>query len=170
MTTPKKLDSTEQNKIATITILQCNLNRNRARTHGILNHPDTQQYTILLLQEQYWSPYITSSPMHHSWTLIEPAKATDREGKPRRPRSAIYINNTRLPMTAFAPVPTPLHDITAITINTNNNDKPTLIVNIYNPQDEDLITPMQEYLRTHLRLRKYGNIIIAGDFNLHSPL
>jgi len=49
-------------------------------------------------------------------------------------------------MTAFAPVPTPLHDITAIAINTNNNDKPTLIVNIYNPQDEDLITSMQEYL------------------------
>ena len=73
-------------------------------------------------------------------------------------------------MTVFMPILTPLNDITAIAINTTDNDKPTLIVNIYNLQDKDLITPMQEYLRTHLRLRKYSNIIIAGDFNLHSPL
>jgi len=45
-------------------------------------------------------------------------------------------------MTVFMPILTPLNDITAIAINTTDNDKPTLIVNIYNPQDEDLITPM----------------------------
>src|SRR6266480_1124812 len=65
-------------------ILQNNLHKSRERTHGILNDPDTKQYTILLLQEQYWSAYTKSSPMHHAWTLYEPTIHNEQ------PRTAIY--------------------------------------------------------------------------------
>src|SRR5437773_5274857 len=66
-------------------ILQNNLHKSRERTHGILNDPDMKRYAILMLQEQYWSTYTKSSPIHHAWTLIEP-NATAMQ-----PRSAIYV-------------------------------------------------------------------------------
>jgi len=44
-------------------ILQNNLHQSLTRTHSILNHPDTKQYAILLLQEQHWIPKTKSSPL-----------------------------------------------------------------------------------------------------------
>src|SRR5277367_569264 len=67
-------------------ILQNNLHKSRERTYGILNDPDMKQYGILMLQEQYWSSYTQSSPIHHAWTLIEPTILNDDT----QPRSAIY--------------------------------------------------------------------------------
>ena len=58
-------------------ILQNNLHKSKEQTHGILNDPDTKQYGILMLQEQYWSTYTKSSPIHHAWTLIEPTILND---------------------------------------------------------------------------------------------
>ena len=145
-----------------IRILQNNLHKSKERTHSILNHPDTKQYAILLLQEQYWSAYTKSSPIHHSWTLYEP---THNE----QPRTAIYINNNLLSTAQVTPVPLPVSDATAIQL-TIADAKPALIVNVYNPCDKSIIPELHEHLHKCINPRDYGAIIMAGDFNTHHPL
>jgi ribonuclease HI len=146
-------------------ILQYNLAKGRETTDSVLNDDSIKQFTILLLQEQYWSNFLDSSLLHQSWTLLEPTIRTDQT-----PRSAIYINNNALPSAAFTQVRIPFHDVTAVAITPNNNDKPTLLINIYKPCDKNTIPPLRQYLARHLRPTEYANIIILGDFNLHHPL
>ena len=146
-------------------ILQYNLAKGRETTDSVLNDDSIKQFTILLLQEQYWSNFLDSSLLHQSWTLLEPTIRTDQT-----PRSAIYINNNALPSAAFTQVRIPFHDVTAVAITPNNNDKPTLLINIYKPGDKNTIPPLRQYLARHLRPADYANIIILGDFNLHHPL
>src|SRR5271170_6219350 len=74
------------NHISNFQILQNNLNHNSASTDSILSHPDSSQYTLLLLQEQYCLRNTLSSPTHPSWTLIEPTMAA-----PLHPRVAIML-------------------------------------------------------------------------------
>ena len=149
----------------TISILQYNLNKNQRITESVLNHPDSQRYMILMLQEQYWSEYNQSSPMHHSWTLIEP---THKGDKP--PRTAIYINNKILPATDYKSIHIPLSDVTAIKIRLKNLQKPMLLINIYNPTNDSLIKSLNEEIRKHIKTRDYAAILAGGDFNLHHPL
>jgi ribonuclease HI len=156
---------TENNDTDIIAILQNNLRKNQSRTHSILNDPSSSKYTMLILQEQYWSDITESSPINGSWTLIESKSYPNR-----KPRSAIYINNHILDTSAFRIITIPLPDVTAVAINTINNPKPTMIINIYNPGDENLITPLMEYLQQNIDPSQYHAIIIAGDFNLHHPL
>jgi len=40
-----------------------------------------KQYAILMLQEQYWSTYTKSAPIHHTWTLIKPI-VNDTQSQP----------------------------------------------------------------------------------------
>jgi hypothetical protein len=54
------------NTMDELRILQYNLHKNRERNHGILNDPDMKEYTILMIQEQFWSYITKSSPLHHS--------------------------------------------------------------------------------------------------------
>ena len=145
-------------------ILQNNLHKSQPRTHSILNHPDTKQYAILLLQEQYWSSYTNSSLRHHSWTLYE-STTTNNE----RPRAAIYTNNDLISAAQITQINIPLSDVTAIEITTKD-PQPTLIINVYKPCDENIIPELHDHLRTRLAERNYTTIIIAGDFNLHHLL
>ena len=62
-------------------ILQNNLHKSKARIHSILNNPNMKQYAILMLQEQYWSTYTKSAPIHHTWTLIKPI-VNDTQSQP----------------------------------------------------------------------------------------
>src|SRR5579859_4734714 len=157
--------TTTNNNTNIIAILQYNLCKNKSRTHSILNDPSSSKYTMLIIQEQYWSNYTETAPTHGSWTLIE------SESYPNcNPRSAIYINNHILYTTAFHLVAFPLPDITAVAIRTTNDSKPTLVINIYNPSDENLITPLIEHIQQNIDPSQYHAIIIAGDFNLHHPL
>src|SRR5436305_7109138 len=121
-------------------ILQNNVHKSRERTHGILNDPDTKDYTILMLQEQYWSPYTKSSPIHQSWTLYEPIiQKTERA-----PRAAIYTNNNQLPAARISQLPMPSSDVVVIQISTS--PKPTLLINVYNPCNESVLTTLHTYL------------------------
>src|SRR5436190_14153418 len=149
----------------TIAILQYNLHKSQPRTHSILNDPSSSKYSALILQEQYWSQYTKSSPIHQSWTLIEPKPHSNKQ-----PRSVIYINNRLINTSAFQIVDIPFSDVTAVAINTTNSPKLTLIINIYNPHDEDLITPLMQHLQENLETTDYHAIIMAGDFNLHHSL
>src|SRR5437773_4837011 len=144
-------------------ILQYNVSRSREIIDSILNDRETENHTILLLQELYWSPHQCSSPLHQSWTLIEPPTTN------RTPRTAIYVNNAVLPSSMFKQLPIPHRDITAISISTNNA-KPTLLINIYNQQTESIICPLRQYLQSCAKLEDYEAVIILGDFNLHHPL
>ena len=156
---------TEDNGTNTIAILQNNLRKNQSRTHSILSDPSSSNYTMLIIQEQYWSEYTESAPINGSWTLIESGSYPNRQ-----PRSAIYINNRILDTSAYSIIAFPLPDVTAVAINTTNNPKPTMIINVYNPGDENLITPLMEHLHQNIDPSQYHAIIIAGDFNLHHPL
>jgi hypothetical protein len=145
-------------------ILQNNLHKSRERTHGILNDPDTKQYAILMLQEQYWSPYTKSSPIHHAWTLIEPTAPNDTQ-----PRTAIYVNNTLFSASQITPLAFPFSDVTAIMLATTTTTKPHLIINVYNPCDKSIVSELHEYLQNNIDVHNYGIIIVGGDFNTHHP-
>src|SRR5436190_21348734 len=83
----------------TITILQYNLHKSQVTIHSVLNDAISCKYVILLLQEQYFSNFTNSSPIHHSWTLIE-----SKNTKNKPPRAAIYLNNTILPAHSYEPI------------------------------------------------------------------
>lgn len=117
-----------------------------------------------MLQEQHWTSR-TKSPIHHAWTTIEPTTSDDDI----RPRSVIYINNNILSASQIAPLPLPFNDITAVRLFTEDA-KPHLIMNIYNPNDNDLTEELHEYLRNNINIHDYDIIIIGGDFNLHHPI
>ena len=119
-------------------ILQYNLARGRETTDSVLNDPAIKQFTILMLQEQYWSDFLDSSLLHQSQTLLEPTIKTEQA-----PRSAIYINNA-LSSAAFSQVHIPLPDITAMAITPNDeNDNPTLLINAYKPGRKKTIAPLR---------------------------
>jgi hypothetical protein len=148
-------------------ILQNNLHKSKERTHAILNDPDMKNYAILMLQEQYWSPYTKSSPSHHSWTSTEPTTYENQ------PRSIIYTNNSLIPPSHIIPIPIPINDITAISIidPSNPTDKPSLIINVYNAHSNNKdICDLQNFIEANFNKDNYGLIIMGGDFNLHHPL
>ena len=149
---------TENQTANSIAILQYNLQRSQPRTHSVLSDPASEKYTILALQEQYWSDFHKSSLIHKSWTLIEPKTTPDKI-----PRSVIYINNQKLSTSAFEIIELPFTDVTAITIKTTNTLKPTLIMNVYKPNDENLITPLSQYIQQNLNTTHYHAVIILGD-------
>src|SRR5437667_3388693 len=114
----------------TIAILQNNLNKSQHNTHSILNDPTSRQYAILMVQEQYFSTYTNSSLTHHSWTLI---KSKGMENNP--PRAAIYLNKTILPAHSYEPIPWEVPDTVALAIRLDEEQHPTLIINIYNTKN-----------------------------------
>src|SRR5271154_1608021 len=61
---------TQDNSTNTIAILQYNLRKNSSRTHSILSDPSSKKFTILMIQEQYWSDITESTPVHGSWTPV----------------------------------------------------------------------------------------------------
>src|SRR5436305_13326919 len=109
-------------------ILQNNLHKNKERTDGILNDPDMKNYTILMLQEQYWSPYTKSSPIHHSWALFEPSI----QNTERAPRAAIYVNKNQLPAAKISQLPMPSPSL--LVSNISASQKQFLSFNFYNPR------------------------------------
>jgi len=149
-----------------LSILQYNLNKSQSRTHSLLNDPATSTYGILALQEQYWSDFLDSSLLHPSWTIIEAPKGPEGE----QPRSAIYINNRKLQIEDVEIVQMPFRDVTAITISSTHYEKPLLLINIYNPHDYDLMTPLQRHIHRTINAQHYSAIFALGDFNLHHPL
>jgi len=149
----------------TIAILQNNLNKSQHNTHSILNDPISSKYAILMVQEQYFSTYTNSSLTHHSWTLIE---SKSMENNP--PRAAIYINKTILPAHSYEPVPMETPDTVAIALQLDQEQHPTLLINIYNTKHTPQLAELRTQLRKYLRNNTYNGVIIAGDFNLHHPL
>src|SRR5438876_10521181 len=110
----------------TIAILQYNLNKSRPATHSVLNDPTSNKYAVLMLQEQYHSTD-TKPLTHHSWTLIE-SKST--ENNP--PRAAVYLNKAILPAQSYEQVPMEIPDTVAIAIQLDQEQHPTLLINVYN--------------------------------------
>lgn len=118
--------------------LQYNLHKSGNITNSVLNDPRSKRFAALLLQEQYWLSCTESSPMHHSWTLIEPISAAPGE----RPRAAIYVNNRILPTASFKQVHLTINDVTAITTM-----QTTLVINVYNRDNPQLIPGLWQLLR-----------------------
>jgi len=126
--------------------MQYNVNKRKEVIDSILNDTGydtaTKDFPILLIQEQYRQKYTNSLPIHQSWTVIEP---TTKAGAP--PRSAIYINNKKLPPTSYEHIPINHADITAISIVPKPPLwKPTLIINIYNSHNQTLPTALHTHL------------------------
>jgi hypothetical protein len=124
-----------QRPTQTIAILQYNLNTNQAVTHSVLNSPTSKKYAILLLQEQHIPTNTKSSLTHQSWTLIE-AKSMDN--KP--PRAVIYLNKTILPAHSYEIISLDIPDIIIIAIRHDQEQHPTLIVNVYNTKGTSQLT------------------------------
>ena len=148
-----------------IKILQANLHKSKERTHGILSHPSIQQYTTILLQEQYWSTHTEESPHHPGWIRYEPTN------KNKAPRAAIYVNNQQFASSQISQIPLPFTDVVAIQLETSkqHEEPPTLIINVYNPCDDSLIQQLQDELQK-VKVKQDSTIILAGDFNCHHPL
>src|SRR5579859_5189952 len=155
---------TEDSSVNTIAILQYNLRKSSSRTHSILNDPNSKRFTILMIQEQYRSNITESAPVHGSWTLVESTSFPNR-----KPRSTIYINNHILDTSSFKIITFLFPDVTAVAIKTTENAEPTLDINVYNPHDENLVTPLIEHLERNINHSQYHAIVIAGDLNMHHP-
>lgn len=145
-------------------ILQNNLHKSMERTHSILNDEDTKQYSVLMLQEQHWSAFTKSSPVHNSWTLIEPAVQDNQQ-----PRAVIYTNNKLIPPSHVTPITLPFNDAVAVALDTQNT-KPSLLINVYNPCDKSILSDLQQHIESNINRQDYNLIILAGDFNSHHPL
>ena len=126
-----------------IAILQYNLHKSQPRTYSLLNDPSSAKYTLLVLQEQYWSDHTKMSLTHHSWMLIKP-----RTIQNRIPRSIIYLNNQKLSISTFEIIKLPFTNVTAVAINTINNSKLILIMNIYNNTTHIMRTSLCHYHNT----------------------
>src|SRR5215813_8027547 len=114
-TNSNNTDFTNNTQQQQVRILQANLHKSKERTHGILNDPATQQYTAILLQEQYWSTYTQESPHHHAWTRYEPTN------KQKAPRAAIYTNNLQITNSQISQIPLPFTDVVAIQLDTSKH-------------------------------------------------
>ena len=147
-------------------IMQYNVAKRREVMDSILNDNETQDYSLLLLQE-HCRAYKQKTPLlHQSWTAIEP---TFTSGKP--PRAAIYVNNKKLPPAMLEQIPISHGDITAIAIVAQPPSlKPTLVINLYNSEDHSLIEQLRKILLHNIIIEDYEVILVAGDFNLHHPL
>src|SRR5579859_5342847 len=144
-------------------IMQHNVAKRHEVMDSILNDKLTKDYSLLMVQEHYH--YKSNPLLHQSWMLIEPTTIRDTP-----PRSAIYINNKKLLPTLFEQVIVPNAYITAISINLSALfNKPILIVNLYNPQQQPIINELRQILLQGTRIQDYDVVIVAGDFNLHHP-
>ena len=151
-------------------ILQVNLHKSRERTHAILNDPDMKNYATLFLQEQYWSPVTKSSPIHSSWILLESKPSIDG----MQPRAATYLNKAYFSDAHTIQIDLQTHDVVATIINNEYLEKPLLLVNIYNPPNNNIFARVHDELLLSIgQLRVQYNsdisIIMAGDFNSHHP-
>jgi hypothetical protein len=74
--------------------------------------------------------------------MIEPPITLLTTTEKQQPRAIIYINKKQLSTNSYAQISLPFSDAVAVAIQTSDsdNDKPALIVNIYNPHDNNLIT------------------------------
>ena len=63
-----------------------------------------------------------------------------------------------------------ISDMIAIALRLNQEQHPTLIINIYNIKRTSLLTNLWTHLWKHLWINTYNGIIIADDFNPHHPL
>lgn len=75
-----------------------------------------------------------------------------------------------LPAHSYEPIPLKVPDAVAITIRLDQEQHPTLLINIYNTKNTSQLCKLRTELRTHLQNNIYNGIIIADDFNLHHPL
>ena len=73
-------------------IMQYNIAKKREVMDSLLNDKDTQQYTLLLIQELCRTHKNKIPLLHHSWTALEPTHHSET-----LPRAAIYVNNKRYP-------------------------------------------------------------------------
>ena len=147
-------------------ILQNNLHKQKERTYGILNDPDIKDFTMLMIQEQYWSNYTKSSPTHHAWILYEPMGTASDE---QQPRSVIYVNKKSFTAAQITQLLIPSADITAIQAKLQGASKSSLFINIYNPSDNSALPALQRYFQQNPP-HHYELIIMAGDFNCHYPM
>ena len=145
-------------------LLQMNLHRSRERTHGVLSDPDTKDYTMILLQEPFWSDYMKESPSHQSWTRYEP---TNRD---KDPRAVTYVNKAYVTPAQITQIELPFTDVVALRIHSRNSQEPpALIINVYNPGDKAIIRELHEELQK-IHFDSDALVILAGDFNCHHPL
>jgi hypothetical protein len=145
-----------------------NLHKHKERTHGAINDPDTKDFTILMIQEPYWSKYEPwkGCPAHHAWTLCQPNEMTDAK---MHPRVVTYINKEKVPPAQISQINAPFTDVVVTRINMPKED-PLIIVNVYNPCNESLIPQLHEFLKHTKEKDRRANFIVAGDFNCHHPM
>jgi len=158
----------EQHDSTPLRIMQYNVGKTREVMDSILNHDDTRDYAILLLQE-YSRTYKQNLPLlHGAWTAYEPTYQTETP-----PRAAIYINNSEIDIDKIEQLPIPHEDILAISIPAEPGpfNKPTLIVNLYNDSRTHSATEqLRNIFRHNVKINEYDIVLVCGDFNLHHAL
>jgi hypothetical protein len=147
-------------------LLQMNLHKNKERTHGALNDPDTKNYTVIMMQEPYWSDYTKECPSHQSWIRYEPTIHDNT------PRAATYVNKAQYRAAEIVQLDLPFKDVVAISIQPKGQqEQPCLIVNVYNPCDESLVKRLHdELVKAKVNEQTSTIIMTAGDFNCHHPM
>jgi hypothetical protein len=119
-----------------------NLHKNRERTHGAINDPDTKEFTIIMMQEPYWSTYTKESPSHQSWIRYE------RTNKESTPIAVTYINKAHFKPAQITQVELLFTDVVALQVHLTDAWEPrTVVVNVYNPCDQSLIENLHKAIK-----------------------
>jgi Reverse transcriptase (RNA-dependent DNA polymerase)/Endonuclease-reverse transcriptase len=157
----------EQHDSKPLRIMQYNVGKIREIMDSILNHEDTENYSILMLQEHCRTYNQDMSLLHGAWTAYEPTHRTDKP-----PRAAIYVNNGKMDNDAIEQIPIPHEDILAISLPPELPFyKPTLIINLYNDSRTHSATEqLRNIFRRHVKIEDYDIVLVGGDFNLHHAL
>src|SRR5271167_779506 len=115
--------TTQSSEKQSIAILQYNLHKCKETTYSVLNDPTSAQYAIIMIQEQYYSNYMKSSLIHHSWTLIQRSHIDANS----QPRAATYVNKNLLSADSYEPIHLPINDVVAVAIQSKHDCKSLLL-------------------------------------------
>jgi hypothetical protein len=145
-----------------LVIWQLNVNKSLEAQLAFTHDPAVRAATIIALQEPYLDSFNNSRPPP-GWRSIYPS--THLTLGAQRSRSFMAIH-PQLSTNDWEQVDCPSPDITAIRIRTDIGW--TLIVNVYNPCEENTSLPVARTLLESAG--RNSEAVLLGDFNRHHPL
>jgi hypothetical protein len=154
-------------------MLQLNIMKLGPRMEALINHHQSQDLDVLLIQEPYITAY-QAHVNHSAWRLYRPTTETDAG----RFRSLIYVNR-KVSTSSHRQIACDHPDVTAIKIWTTNSQ--SLIFSVYlscvplftpNETSAELaLTAIQNTLIANTQDdQKTTSVILSGDSNRHHPM
>ena len=141
-------------------ISQQNCRKSKNVTLGLINSLDPSDWDISLLQEPYIYPNSLLTIASPHWNIIYPTASPNHD-----PSSTLILINSSIIPSTVVQILIPLHLITAITIQMEEDAHAINIINIYNPPNLNMaLSQLQQWLS---HTGPLSHTIWTGNFNKH---